>query len=130
MGFKNHLGLVARVARYNLKIIFGGKFIWFLLAAFGFFAFFMFQRAWNRGEINEGYIYTLLLFPCLLLIFYPVFGIQTMKTTGSLRLSWIPTAKGVARLLMYGRTTSFWFFLPHRPCTALPGEPFPRWLPS
>jgi hypothetical protein len=77
MGFKNHLGLVARVARYNLKIIFGGKFIWFLLAAFGFFAFFMFQRAWNRGEINEGYIYTLLLFPCLLLIFYPVvFGIQ------------------------------------------------------
>ncbi len=77
MGFKNHVGLVARVARYNLKIIFGGKFIWFLLAAFGFFAFFMFQRAWNRGEINEGYIYTLLLFPCLLLIFYPViFGIQ------------------------------------------------------
>ena len=77
MGFKNNVGLVARVARYNLKIIFGGKFIWFLLAAFGFFAFFMFQRAWNRGEINEGYIYTLLLFPCLLLIFYPVvFGIQ------------------------------------------------------
>ncbi|MDI9603876.1 MAG: hypothetical protein QM305_00900 [Bacteroidota bacterium] len=77
MGFKNHVGLVARVARYNLKIIFAGKFIWFLLAAFGFFAFFMFQRAWNRGEINEGYIYTLLLFPCLLLIFYPVvFGIQ------------------------------------------------------
>ncbi len=77
MGFKNNVGLVARVARYNLKIIFGGKFIWFLLAAFGFFAFFMFQRARNRGEINEGYIYTLLLFPCLLLIFYPVvFGIQ------------------------------------------------------
>lgn len=77
MSFKNNVGLVARVARYNLKIIFAGKFIWFLLAAFGFFAFFMFQRAWNRGEINEGYIYTLLLFPCLLLIFYPVvFGIQ------------------------------------------------------
>ena len=77
MGFKNHVELVTRVARYNLKIIFAGKFIWFLMAAFAFFAFFMFQRAWNREEINEGYIYTLLLFPCLLLIFYPVvFGIQ------------------------------------------------------
>ena len=63
--------------RYNLKIIFAGKFFWFLLASFAFFAFFMFQLAWNRGEINEGAIYSMLLFPCLLLIFYPVvFGIQ------------------------------------------------------
>jgi hypothetical protein len=37
----------------------------------------MFQTAWNREEINEGTIYSLLIFPCLLLIFYPVvFGIQ------------------------------------------------------
>ena len=63
--------------RYNLKVIFAGKFFWFLLAAFAFFAFFMFQLAWDKGEINEGAIYTMLLFPCLLLIFYPVvFGIQ------------------------------------------------------
>ena len=62
---------------YNLKIIFAGKFFWFLLASFAFFAFFMFQLAWNRGEINESAIYSMLLFPCLLLIFYPVvFGIQ------------------------------------------------------
>jgi hypothetical protein len=60
-----------------LKIIFAGKFFWFILAAFVFFAFFMFQTAWNRQEINEGTIYSLLIFPCLLLIFYPVvFGIQ------------------------------------------------------
>lgn len=86
MGFKNNVGLVARVARYNLKIIFGGKFIWFLLAAFGFFAFFMFQRAWNRGEINEGYIYTLLLFPACCLFFTRSFSVfKTMKTTGSSR---------------------------------------------
>jgi len=77
MGFKNFINLTARVVRYNLQIIFAGKFFWFLLAAFGFFAFFMFQQAWNRAEINEGSIYGLLLFPCLLLIFYPVvFGIQ------------------------------------------------------
>jgi hypothetical protein len=51
--------------------------LWFILAAFVFFAFFMFQTAWNRQEINEGTIYSILIFPCLLLIFYPVvFGIQ------------------------------------------------------
>lgn len=72
-----YVTLVSRLIRYNLKIIFAGKFFWFLLAAFAFFAFFMFQLAWNRGEINEGAIYSMLLFPCLLLIFYPVvFGIQ------------------------------------------------------
>ncbi|MDR0575939.1 MAG: hypothetical protein LBG96_18265 [Tannerella sp.] len=74
---KKYITLINRVVRYNLKIIFAGKFFWFLLAAFAFFAFFMFQQAWNREEINEGSIYDLLLFPCLLLIFYPVvFGIQ------------------------------------------------------
>ena len=72
-----YLTLGYKLVRYNLKIIFAGKFLWFLLAAFAFFAFFMFQLAWNRGEINEAAIYNMLLFPCLLLIFYPVvFGIQ------------------------------------------------------
>ena len=74
---KKYLALIYKLVRYNLKIIFVGKFFWFLLASFAFFAFFMFQLAWNRGEINEAAIYNMLLFPCLLLIFYPVvFGIQ------------------------------------------------------
>ena len=74
---KKYLTLSYRLVRYNLKIIFAGKFFWFLLASFAFFAFFMFQLAWNRGEINESAIYDMLFFPCLLLIFYPVvFGIQ------------------------------------------------------
>lgn len=77
MHLKNYTKLIVRVTQYNLKIIFAGKFFWFLIAAFVFFAFFMFQLAWNRGEINEGAIYDMLFFPCLLLIFYPVvFGIQ------------------------------------------------------
>ena len=74
---KKYLILGYKLVTYNLKIIFAGKFFWFLLASFAFFAFFMFQLAWNRGEINESAIYSMLLFPCLLLIFYPVvFGIQ------------------------------------------------------
>ena len=40
MTFKQLIQLLPKVVRYNLKIIFAGKFFWFLLAAFGFFALF------------------------------------------------------------------------------------------
>jgi hypothetical protein len=63
--------------RYNLKIIFANRFIWFLLSAFGFFAFFAIQSVINRENIVDGTIYNLLIFPGMLLIFYPsAFGIQ------------------------------------------------------
>ena len=80
MTFNQLIKLLPKVVKYNLKIIFAGKFFWFLLAAFGFFAFFMFQSAWNRAEINEGLIYNILMFPCLLLIFYSAF--KMTKTAG------------------------------------------------
>ena len=74
---KQYLTLGYKLVRYNLKVIFAGKFFWFLLASFAFFGYFMFDLAWERKEINEAAIYTCLMFPCLLLIFYPVvFGIQ------------------------------------------------------
>ena len=83
MTFNQLIKLLPKVVKYNLKIIFAGKFFWFLLAAFGFFAFFMFQSAWNRAEINEGLIYNILMFPCLLLIFYPAASAFKMtKTAG------------------------------------------------
>jgi hypothetical protein len=63
--------------RYNLKIIFAGRFIWFLLAAFAFFLFFAVQTVWDREPLSEGTVYELLIFPGILLMFYPsVFGIQ------------------------------------------------------
>ncbi len=63
--------------RYNLKIIFAGRFIWFLLAAFAFFLFFAIQTVWNGEALTDGTVYNLLIFPGILLIFYPsVFGIQ------------------------------------------------------
>ena len=99
--------MTTSIVRYNLKIIFAGKFFWFLLAAFGFFAFFMFQQAWNRAEINEASIYSLLLFPCLLLIFYPVvFGIQNDEDSRILEIIFgIPNYRykvwGVRMLMIY-----------------------------
>ena len=81
MTLKQFIYLLPRLVKYNLKIIFAGKFIWFLLAAFLFFAYFMFQIAWSRSEVNEGVVYNLLMFPCVLLVFYPaVFG--TMRIAG------------------------------------------------
>lgn len=74
---KNWLLNQSIMIRYNLKIIFAGRFFWFLLAAFGFFMFFAIQTVWNRGTLSEGTVYNLLIFPGILLIFYPsVFGIQ------------------------------------------------------
>lgn len=104
---KNYIILIERIVRYNLKIIFAGKFFWFLLTAFLFFAFFMFQTAWNRSEINEGTIYNLLMFPCLLLIFYPVvFGIQNDEDNRMLEIIFgIPDYRykvwGVRILMIY-----------------------------
>ncbi|MCL1821528.1 MAG: hypothetical protein FWG22_01760 [Prolixibacteraceae bacterium] len=66
-----------RTIRYNFKIIFAGKFIWFLLASFLFYLFFAVMSIYEGKAIGEGSIYGLLLFPGILLIFYPsVFGIQ------------------------------------------------------
>jgi len=107
MSVKKYIHLTTGIVRYNLKIIFAGKFFWFLLAAFAFFAFFMFQQAWNRAEINEGSIYNLLLFPCLLLIFYPVvFGIQNDEDNRILEIIFgIPNYRykvwGVRMLMIY-----------------------------
>ena len=107
MGIKKYTTLVTKIVQYNLKIIFAGKFIWFLLAAFSFFAFFMYQTAYSRLEINEGTIYTLLMFPCLLLIFYPViFGIQNDEDNRILEIIFgIPNYRykvwGVRMLMVY-----------------------------
>jgi hypothetical protein len=67
----------------------------------------MFNLAWRRGEINEGAIYSMLLFPCLLLIFYPVvFGIQNDEDNRILEIIFgIPNYRfkvwGVRMLMVY-----------------------------
>jgi hypothetical protein len=107
MEFKQYSTLFTKVIKYNLKIIFAGKFFWFLLAAFFFFSWLMWFQAWERLEINESTIYTVLLFPCLLLIFYPVvFGIQNDEDNRILEIIFgIPNYRykiwGVRMLMVY-----------------------------
>lgn len=74
---RNKLIILFKMIRYNLKIIFANRFIWFLIAALGFFLFFAVQVVLDRNTMSEGTVYGLLIFPGILLIFYPsVFGIQ------------------------------------------------------
>ena len=74
---RNSLIVLVRMIRYNLKIIFANRFVWFLLSAFAFFVFFAIQSVLERVAIVDGTIYNLLIFPGILLIFYPsAFGIQ------------------------------------------------------
>lgn len=77
LDIKNQLIILTRMIRYNLKIIFANKFIWFLISAFAFFVFFAIQRVLEGNNIDDGTIYNLLTFSGILLIFYPsAFGIQ------------------------------------------------------
>ena len=61
-----------------MKIIFGGKFIYFILAAFIFFLVFGIIVALESNDLYIDEIYGLLAFPAILLVFFPsVFGIQS-----------------------------------------------------
>ena len=66
-----------RTSSVNLRLIFGGKFIWFLLTSFALFGYFIWNSLWMGELPNDEMIYGHLFFPALLLVFYPAtFGIQ------------------------------------------------------
>ena len=72
------INLIQKMIRYNLKIIFAGRFIWFFLAALVFFILLSVRLVLSKPGFNSSDVYDLLLVPGILLIFYPtVFGIQS-----------------------------------------------------
>jgi hypothetical protein len=75
---RNISSIVVSLIRYNLKIIFAGKFIYFLGAALGVFILVSSLNVLNPNiTITSGMVFGLLLIPGILLVFYPsVFGIQ------------------------------------------------------
>jgi hypothetical protein len=78
---------IFNMVRYNLKIIFANKFIWFLLASLAFFIGILLITLFSQSKIDTASIYNLLLFPGLLLVFYPtVFGIQNDEDTRVLEI--------------------------------------------
>ena len=75
---RSRILLLLQMFRYNLKIVFANKFIFFLLGAFGFFVLITVINLLDVDSyLSEPDVYNLLLFPGLLIIFYPsTFGIQ------------------------------------------------------
>jgi len=99
--------LVLRLVKFNLKIIFAGRFVWFLTAALVIFFLFMLQAAWDPSELSGNTVYSIMLFPALLLVFYPaVFGIQNDEDARILEIIFgIPDYRykvwGVRLLIIY-----------------------------
>ena len=106
--------LMYKMARYNLKIIFAGRFIWFVLAALLFFILLSINLVFNTPGYDSSSVYGILIFPGILLVFYPtVFGIQSDADTRILEILFgIPDYRykvWMVRLVMVFLLT--WFFL-------------------
>jgi hypothetical protein len=75
------------MVKYNMKVIFGNRFIWFVIAAIAFYFFIAITNVLNGDQIDESFIYGLQITPGLLLIFYPMtFGIQNDLDAGILEI--------------------------------------------
>jgi len=83
----NIIDLTSKQVRYNFKIIFAGKFIYFLLAALAFYVLVTTIMVFNDSNIRELELFHLLLYPGILLTFYPtVFGIQNDEDSRMLEI--------------------------------------------
>lgn len=79
--------LFRKMVKYNMKVIFGNRFVWFVLAAIAFYFFIAVTSIYNNDVIDEGFIYELQIMPGILLIFYPMtFGIQNDLDAGILEI--------------------------------------------
>ena len=75
---KNYTILFTQLFKYNLKIVFANKFIFFLLGAFGFYMLIAIINLLDpESYFTKADVFNILLFPGLLIMFYPsTFGIQ------------------------------------------------------
>ncbi len=84
---RNFTTLFHRMVKYNMKVIFGNRFIWFVLAAIAFYFFIAITNIYDNNAIDDGFIYGLQIMPGILLIFYPMtFGIQNDLDAGILEI--------------------------------------------
>ena len=83
----NKIHLTTSMIRYNLKIIFANKFIYFMIAAVAFYLLVTGIMLFSDGIPGEDDIYNTLLFPGILILFYPViFNIQNDKDSRMLEI--------------------------------------------
>ncbi|GHV65237.1 hypothetical protein FACS1894199_05410 [Bacteroidia bacterium] len=74
---KQFFNNITRLTAYNVKIIFGNKFIYFMLSALALYVVTVLVNLFGDEEFLESTAYEILLVPSILVIFYPLcFGIQ------------------------------------------------------
>ena len=75
------------IIKYNLKIVFANKFIYFLIAAGAFFLMVIGVILFNNESVADYDIFSTLIFPGILISFYPViFNIQNDKDARMLEI--------------------------------------------
>ncbi len=74
---KQFTNTFAKLFKYNQKIIFANKFIYFLISAIAYFLIVSSVSLFQNDVFDKGVLFSILLIPGLLIIFYPsCFGIQ------------------------------------------------------
>jgi len=87
MKLKNQLQLTKRTISYNLKIVFANKFVYFLITAMAFYLMVTAIMLFSDANPEQEDIYSTLIFPGILIIFYPVlFNIQNDKDARMLEI--------------------------------------------
>ena len=80
MKWLGKIKLLKSIIGYNLKIVFADKFVYFLIAAIAFYLMVTGIMLFSDNSQTETDIYNVILFPGILVIFYPVvFNIQNDK---------------------------------------------------
>lgn len=84
---KNKINIALSMVNYNLKIIFANKFIYFMIAAITFYLIVTTIMLFADFTPMANNVYDTLIFPGLLIIFYPVlFNIQNDKDARMLEI--------------------------------------------
>ena len=107
------LSPIAKLSRYNIKIIFGNKFIYFVLSAIGFYILTVGISLFSDNEITMASGYNMLLVPSILLVFYPTcFGIQNDQDAKIIEIIFgIPNYRYKVWLLRLIIAYAIWFLL-------------------
>lgn len=113
MDIINKLKLLIKIISYNLKIIFAGYFIYFLIAASIFYLIVISIMVFANVSPEIGDIYNTLIFPGILIMFYPViFNVQNDKDTRMLEIIFgVPNYRYKVYLVRFAITILLLFFI-------------------
>ncbi len=87
MNLVKKLHLIKDSLIYNLKIVFGNKFIYFLIASVAFYLMIIGLMLFDDSTVQDSDIFGTIIFPGILIIFYPVvFSVQNDKDARMLEI--------------------------------------------